>query len=192
MLRRSQLIKNACSHSFFMILFRIEQEHPYLNTIQIWYEESFPADERRRFTDLRQLLPCPDMHLCGLVEQNQLIGFMIYWQWPETIFIEHFAVDPGQRGKQLGQRALSQLLTLDSAYFILEVELPLDDVSRRRIHFYERQGFHLNSFVYAQPPYQRGAPNIPMHLMSLPAIEHQETFTALSTLIKERVYERFY
>lgn len=175
-----------------MIFVRIEQEHPYLNTIQTWYEESFPANERRAFTNLLKLLSCPDMHLCGLVEQDRLVGFIIYWHWSELVFVEHFAIDPNQRGQRLGQQALDKLLALNSPYFILEVELPQDDISRRRIQFYERQGFYLNLFNYNQPPYKLGMPEIPMHLMSIPAIENQETFTLLSALIKARVYNRFY
>lgn len=175
-----------------MTLFPVPTDHPYLTQIQIWYETSFPADERRSFESLRQLLSRADMHLCGLIEGDQLIGFIVYWHWPEMLFIEHFAVDPAQRGKQYGQQAISELLRLESPFVILEVELPRDAISRRRIQFYERQGFSVNPFSYAQPPYQAGNPAIPMHLMSIPAITDQETFNLLSQLIKERVYERFY
>jgi len=175
-----------------MTLFPVKAGHAYLTTIKSWYETSFPADERRSFEALCQLLPCPDMHLCGLVIHRKLIGFILYWQWPDMLFVEHFAVDPAQRGKQYGQQALNQLLQLKSPYVLLEVELPQDEISRRRIRFYERQGFSLNSFSYAQPPYQAGNPAIPMHLMSIPAISDQATFDARTKLIKERVYERFY
>lgn len=175
-----------------MTLLQIPADHPYSTTIRFWYESSFPADERRSFDKLVQLLPCADMHLCGLVDQGQLKGFILYWHWPEMLFIEHFAVDPAQRGKQYGQQAISELLRLESPHVILEVELPQDAISRRRIQFYERQGFSLNPFVYAQPPYQAGNPAIPMHLMSIPSISDQKTFDSLSQLIEERVYERFY
>lgn len=175
-----------------MILFPVPVGHPYLTTIQTWYEMSFPPDERRHFEYLLQLLPCPDMYLCGLVDGEILIGFVGYWHWSEMLFVEHIAVDPEQRGKQYGQRAISELRRLESPYIVLEVELPQDDISRRRIQFYERQGFTLNPFSYAQPPYQAGNPAIPMHLLSIPAITNRGTFSVLSQLIKERVYERFY
>lgn len=175
-----------------MTLSPIQAGHPYVTTIKSWYETSFPADERRSFEALCQLLPCADMHLCGLVDQGQLVGFILYWHWPELLFVEHFAIDPTQRRKQYGQQAISQLLLLESPCVLLEVELPQDEISRRRIQFYERQGFSLNPFVYAQPPYQAGTPPIPMHLMSIPTITDQDTFDSRSKLIKERVYERFY
>ncbi|SFB93927.1 GNAT family N-acetyltransferase [Spirosoma endophyticum] len=175
-----------------MTFLRITAEHPHLATIQTWYETSFPANERRRFDALRQLLPYSDMHLCALIDEDRLVGFIIYWQWPSVVFVEHFAIDPTLRGNQLGQRALDELLRIDSLYFILEVELPQDDIGRRRIQFYERQGFSLNPFPYAQPPYEVGNPPIPMHLLSIPIMPSQDEFDTISVLIKERIYERFY
>ncbi|GAB4039187.1 hypothetical protein GCM10028774_39790 [Spirosoma jeollabukense] len=132
------------------------------------------------------------MHLCALIDQGQLVGFIIYWQWPSVLFVEHFAIDPTRRGNQLGQRALDELLRIDSFYYVLEVERAEADISRRRIQFYERQGFSLNPFPYAQPPYEAGNSPIPMHLLSIPIIPSQEDFNTISAMIKERVYERFY
>ena len=175
-----------------MHLYRITQPHPYLATIQDWYEASFPANERRKVDALLTLLPCPDMHLCALVVQDELVGFMIYWQWDAALFIEHFAIDPNKRGKQFGQRAIDRIKQLTNRSILLEVELSTDEGSHRRIQFYERQGFILNPFAYAQPPYECGNPAIPMHLMSIPAITEQHDFDRLSGLIKQRVYERFY
>lgn len=176
-----------------MHLVRLTQPHPYLATIQGWYETSFPANERRHFDELLGLLSYPDMHLCATINEGQLVGFMIYWQWDDVLFIEHFAVDPEQRGRQFGQQALDEVKRIkNSSLILLEVELPTDDISQRRIRFYERQGFSLNTYAYAQPPYQRGNPAIPMKLMSIPAIASQEDFDTFSQMIKERVYERFY
>ncbi|MVM34504.1 GNAT family N-acetyltransferase [Spirosoma sp. HMF4905] len=175
-----------------MTFLRITKPHPYLNSIQIWYEGSFPTDERRSFADLVTLLSCPDMHFCALIDTNQLVGFIIYWQWPDALFVEHFAIDPAQRGKQVGQQALAQLLGTDYTYIILEVERPEDELSQRRVRFYERQGFFLNLFDYVQPPYQPGKAAIPMRLMSIPSIANQSDFDTFSELIKKQVYERFY
>lgn len=175
-----------------MYVHRITQPHPDLETIRLWYESSFPADERRSFDELLKLLPCPDMHLCALINDHQLVGFILYWQWEDIVFIEHFAIDSELRGKQFGQQALTITLRIECRYCILEVERPEDDISRRRIGFYERQGFILNPFDYVQPPYQPGKSAVPMRLMSIPTIATEAEFMCLSELIKERVYERFY
>ena len=176
-----------------MQLIRITQPSPrYVDTIQPWYEDSFPIDERRSFNELTSLLSCPDMHLCAVVSQEKPVGFILYWQWDDIVFVEHFAIDPDQRGKQFGEQALAHLLQVESRYLLLEVERPDDEISQRRVGFYERQGFVLNPFDYVQPPYQPGKAAIPMRLMSVPAIANQADFDSLSALIKVRVYERFY
>jgi ribosomal protein S18 acetylase RimI-like enzyme len=175
-----------------MIFSRITQSNLYLTTIQPWYEASFPLDERRSFDELTSLLSYPDMHLCVLISESQLVGFIIYWQWDDLVFVEHLAIAPEQRGKQFGQQAMAHLFQLNSPYVVLEVERPTDEISRRRVRFYERQGFVLNAFDYVQPPYQPDKLPVPMRLMSVPALTDQAAFDRLSALIKERVYERFY
>ncbi|GAB3956574.1 GNAT family N-acetyltransferase [Spirosoma harenae] len=175
-----------------MNFLRINQQHPYLTTIQHWYEETFPIDERRSFEDLVTLLSSPDMHLCALVENDQLVGFLIYWQWDEFLFLEHLAVAQEQRGKQFGQQALARLSQISTPYFILEVERPVDEISQRRIRFYERAGFALNPYNYRQPPYQPEKAAVPMWLMSIPKLPDELAYTRLSKLIEERVYRRFY
>ena len=122
------------------------------------------------------------------------MGFISYWQWPDAgvLFIEHFAIDPDLRGQQLGQQALAQVLSIPAAYYLLETERPTDDLSRRRIRFYERQGFQVNDFFYAQPPYQPGSPAIPMKILSLPVMLDKAVFEEFCGLIAERVYRRFY
>ncbi|GAB4017949.1 GNAT family N-acetyltransferase [Spirosoma migulaei] len=175
-----------------MNLVRITRPHSYLDGIKIWYEDSFPINERRAFNELMALLSYPDMHLCALVDADQLVGFIIYWQWDTILFVEHFGIDPAQRGKQFGQQALAKLLSPANEYVILEVELPDNELSQRRVRFYERQGLSLNPFDYVQPPYQPGKAAVPMRLMSIPAIPDQGEFDRFSQLIKKLVYERFY
>lgn len=170
-----------------MKLVRLTPQHPHLNQIRSWYVAAFPPEERRKFTDLVALLTCPDMHLCSLMQDDgQPVGFIIYWYWPDVdvLFIEHFAINPDLRGQQLGQQALTEVLNIDADYFLLETELPTDDIHQRRIRFYERQGFQVNKFAYEQPPY----PAIPMKLMSLPSIKNEEEFDKFSALIDKRVY----
>ncbi|QHW00851.1 GNAT family N-acetyltransferase [Spirosoma endbachense] len=175
-----------------MYFLRIIGQHPYLTQIRPWYEQSFPVEERRSFDQLLQILNCPDMHVVALVDDEHPVGFIIYWQWESLVYIEHFAIDPDRRGQQLGQKALQLLLKQDASYVVLEVELPTDDMSRRRIQFYERQGFSVNAFDYRQPPYRLGGTEIPMKLMSQPAIPDQETCSHLSQQLRDKVYERFY
>ena len=58
---------------------------------------------------------------------------------------EHFAVDPDERGGGYGGKALRLLCEELQTPVVLEVELPFDEMSRRRIGFYQRSGFTLST-----------------------------------------------
>ena len=50
---------------------------------------------------------------------------------------------------------------------LLEVEMPETDFARRRIGFYERNGFRVrDEFKYIQPPYSPGQPSLELLLMT--------------------------
>ena len=62
---------------------------------------------------------------------------------------------------------------------VLEVEVPEDDLARRRIGFYERHGLVYNDYPYLQPPLRKGNELLPLRLMTKP------------TAIDETTYERY-
>ena len=70
----------------------------------------------------------------------------------------------------------------------LEVELPENDTSIRRIEFYERLGFYLNDFYYLQPPMQKQHDCLQLKVMSYPESINQEEFINF----KDRVYREVY
>jgi hypothetical protein len=71
----------------------------------------------------------------------------------------------------------------------LEVELPTDALTRRRVGFYERNGFVLHGdFEYLQPPYKPGDDELPLKLMT-----HGECglpLDAVAAIIKREVYDK--
>ena len=61
---------------------------------------------------------------------------------------------------------------------MIELEVPEDELTRRRVAFYERQGFRICDKDYVQPPYRTGGASLPLYLMvagdasaELPALE---------------------
>gem|GEM_PF-810195 len=121
-------------------------------------------------------------------------------------YIEHFAIDPSYRNGQLGSRVLNYFLTSyypnlipksreeyqEPKFVVLEVEKPInassDELSARRIRFYERLGFILLNIDYQQPPYRAGYEFIPMYLMSFGAIPPESTLQMIKSLIYKHVY----
>ena len=116
----------------------------FLKFIERIYTESFPPDERRDFSDVIRLLEeNDDFFIVLLSDENKAVGFISYWEWNDFSYVEHFAVDSSCRGSGYGATAMTELLKRINNPAVLEVEKPLDDISQRRIRFYERLGFVL-------------------------------------------------
>lgn len=71
---------------------------------------------------------------------------------------------------------------------LLEVEPPEGEMQRRRIGFYERNGFCLNHYPYQMPCLHGDGPSLPLLLMSRPApLTDREARQAA-----ERLYQEVY
>lgn len=63
-------------------------------------------------------------------------------------------------------KAMTSFIALHEDPVVLEVEMPTEEMSKRRIGFYERLGFVLDHHVYFQPPYRKGEAFLEMRLMT--------------------------
>ncbi|MDE6714954.1 MAG: GNAT family N-acetyltransferase, partial [Muribaculaceae bacterium] len=127
-----------------------------LNEVKHIYLASFPADERRPFAVVRRYLKCSrrPFHILAAVMDDRVASFISYWEFPEFRYIEHFATLSSLRGDGIGSWLLHEFLHKSPLPVILEVELPDNDLAKRRIEYYVRQGFSLHDdFHYIQPPY---------------------------------------
>lgn len=164
-----------------------------LSQIQPIYEESFPEHERRDFSQLASMLRLPEMSLFVGTEEHNSVGFAVAWDLAEFCFIEQLAVNNHQRGQGYGSEVLTELLATLQKPALLEVEPPVDDISARRIGFYQRFGFHLyDDFEYKQPSYDGIKPSVPMLLMGQKADYSRTKLIHYTSLIRMMVYERFY
>lgn len=120
------------------------------------YVEAFPPEERR---PLEQMPPEDKAFTFYAVGDG---GLLTAWEFDGYTYVEHFAVYPDKRGNGVGATALAAL----SGPVILEVEPPESgEMARRRIAFYERNGFRLADCDYMQPAYSPEFSAIPMKLM---------------------------
>lgn len=128
-------------------------------------ETAFPKEERRDMElQRRNCRENKRFHPMLIREGEVRIGLLNYWQLGDIAYIEHFATSPNLRGQGFGKMALEEMTRL-SARIVLEVEVPNNDISRRRIGFYQRCGFSLCDLSYQQPPYREGDGWLPMLLM---------------------------
>ena len=161
---------------------------------QLWLS-SFPIcerrdiDEQRHNTDTRT-----NFHYLLAEDNGKPIGFITYWHFSNFCYGEHLATDPTCRNNGYGTQILTALrLHLNSLSpslpFVLEVEMPTDELSQRRIAFYERNGFTLWSHCpYVQPPYRPTDEPLPMLLMVQGNLQPKTDFQRIQNVIHREVY----
>lgn len=141
-----------------------------LNRIERIYKGAFPPEEQRPWNDIVRMVDTAGspFTLTVISLDDAPVGLLTSWSFDEFTYIEHFAIDPAMRGRNIGSRALRLFCRRSSKPVVLEVEpASLGHTAQRRISFYERMGFHsFPGFRYIQPPYAPGLPPVELMLMS--------------------------
>ena len=154
------------------------------------YESAFPPIERRD-TILWKMLGQeePLFHLDAIRDSNGLwVGFISYWTFSDFVYVEHFAIEPTCRGNNMGGNAVDALLNEAAVPIVLEVELPTDSLSRRRIAFYQKHGLSLIEKDYMQPPYREGFKWLPLYIMCSNADFAHTHFAHIVDTLRKQVY----
>ncbi len=154
--------------------------------------DAFPVTEYRTKEKQKALLQKKEYTLYGIYNEemkDELIGILGIWDLKEILFVEHFAIKQGMRGAGIGGLALQKLQKLYPSKIILEVELPEEIMQKKRIDFYEKHGFHSNSFSYAQPPLREGQDLLPLILISYPNTLSELEFLTYKKMLYDIVYD---
>ncbi len=152
-------------------------------------EDSFPPDERRTRAGQMALLGIDKYRILVCCDDENIIGFMAIWDFGESAFLEHFAVDVAYRGNKIGEKMLKEVLADIKKQLFLEVELPNDDVTRRRIAFYKRNGLFLNEYEYIQPAMASGRSPVPLMIMTSTETVERARFEKMRALVYTHVYD---
>ncbi|MCD7935389.1 MAG: GNAT family N-acetyltransferase [Tannerellaceae bacterium] len=130
-----------------------------------WYEPfreiytgSFPLHEQRTEEQQQKAFNDPHYFLEITVQNEQVLSFISYWEFPSYIYIEHLAVNPDCRGRQIGSRLLEDFTGAHSKTVLLEIDPLTTDIACKRLVFYDRNGFHKNEYAHFHPPYHREYP----------------------------------
>lgn len=132
------------------------------------YTSSFPLNERRISAQQSDIFNQPDYFLYTYVSGHLFIGFISFWATKEFIFIEHLAIAPEFRNQGLGNTILKSFIESNPISVILEIDLPVDDISRSRLRFYESLNFKANEHNHYQPAYHAGDEPVAMKILSYP------------------------
>ena len=152
-------------------------------------EAAFPVTELREREEQHRLLKNPCYRLFGVREKDVFAAVLAVWDLDEFLYIEHFAVKETLRNTGLGGRLLDAFLEEKKSPLVLEVELPENPLTQRRIAFYERHGLVYNDYPYMQPPLRRGQRLLPLRLMTMPGRIDRETYERYKGRIYQSVYE---
>ncbi len=152
-------------------------------------EAAFPITELREKEEQRRLLKKPCYSLLGIREKDVFAAVLAAWDLGGFLYIEHFAVKETLRNTGLGGRLLDAFLEEKKSPLVLEVELPENPLTQRRIAFYERHGLVYNDYPYMQPPLRRGQGLLPLRLMTMPERIDRETYERYKGRIYQTVYE---
>ena len=151
---------------------------------------AFPEDERRDIAAQRQNVDNNPLFHCMLAEDDgQPVGFFTYWDFGRYCYGEHFAIDPIYRNHGYGSRILSAIEKHIAKPLVIEVEVPDNELSIRRIGFYRRNGMHLwEGYNYMQPAYRPNGNTLPMLLMSSGGLDPENDFAEVVSAIYRNVY----
>ena len=145
-------------------------DHPDWPWLWHLYETSFPAGERRKLDGQEAVIDHPKYHFeLWRTDDGDPVGFTACWIYERFRFLEHFAVDPTQRGGGYGTKILTEWMHRPGPVILLEIDPLTDEISRRRHGFYKRLGYFDNpGIVHSHPSYQDGTGIVPLLLMTYP------------------------
>ena len=154
------------------VVFEKLKMEDYPNFLSL-YNESFPHNENRLYEDEKHLdnfikMKGGKFNAFSAVDGYLYLGFLSYWTFEGYTYIEHFAIAPEQRGKNLGRMMLNHLFKEVSPNVLLETEPGDTPEAQKRIEFYEKNGFRIREEInYTQPSYGgKGQEAVPMELMT--------------------------
>ena len=150
-------------------------------------ERSFPLEEYRPYAAQKALLDDPAYAIYVAKREDRIVGFAAVWELENVLFLEHLAVEPGCRNDGIGSKLLGYFAKMRSC---LEVEPPETDLARRRIGFYQRNGYFFNDYPYVQPSLAAGRSAVPLYIMTSGCTATPEEFAQIKNLLYSRVYRQ--
>lgn len=154
------------------------------------YQISFPIEEQRPIKSIERLITEEKRYSAAVIleEDDTYIGLLTSWDFGSFSYIEHFAIKPEQRSSGYGTMALHAFMQTKASPIILEAEPPTDEMTKRRIHFYERNGFTLYNHDYCQPPYSPDRQGVVLKLMGN-VTENKEFVISVAHTLHQEVYD---
>ena len=157
---------------------------------KVWslYEDSFPEAERRKLEDHLRACENELFHPTSIWEDDQFIGIVFYWEWSNYRYIEYLAVAPELHGHGYGSQIIKKIR--DSEYtIILEIDPLINELTVRRLQFYERAGFTLTPYRFIHLPYRLDGNEQELLILSYPKMitkeQHKDFLEFIDTKVRK-------
>ena len=142
---------------------------PLFAAVYELYAAAFPVYQRRGPVDMDLAFAQPAYRLDAWLADNEFAALMSWWDFADMRYVEHLAVSPAKRSLGLGRKLLHAWLPLADTPVVLEIDPVRDEITRRRLAFYQRAGFVPNSHIrHTVPSLQERAVMTPGELLSWP------------------------
>ena len=165
----------------------IDVNEKTFNTVFDKMKTAFPYEERRDYSDQKECLENKYFKFFEIYDYDLAVGFTALWVFENFVFIEHIAIDEDKRGGGYGSKAIELIKEKYNKPLILEAEAPVTEQQIKRIKFYNRLGFNVNSFNYTQPSYH-GGEGVPLLILSYPNKLTDEEFDEFLRETRREVY----
>ena len=155
------------------------------------YDSSFPLYEKRTYQGRCAILSDRNFHSLYFSDNGDFIGFINCWSINNTFYIEHIAIEPGVRGQGYGQKILT-LFCQQYKKVILEIDPLIDDISRRRLRFYQHCHFKVNDYLHSHPSYHSDYEPHKLMLLSYPQLISEDDYQYFNHQLVNQVMNKEY
>ena len=118
------------------------------------YDSAFPEYQRRNDADVAAAFQQPAYRLDVWLADGEFAAIMSWWNFTDIRYVEHLAVAPDKRSLGIGKKLLQAWLPTAETTVALEIDPVKDELTSRRLAFYQRVGFVEN------PDIMHGVPSL--------------------------------
>lgn len=165
-----------------------DEKSPLYDKVRQVAEASFPPSERRGPRAQAAVFADSRYRLDAWLDGTRLVGFMGWWDFGGFRYIEHVAVAPEARSGGYGGKIVTAWMRQGDTPVYLEIEQVVDEITRRRLGFYQRLGFIETPMTHVQPPYQGAGAGVPMQVLSWPVALTDREYERFSKLLFHEVW----
>ena len=157
-----------------------DTEDKWYKSFREIYAVSFPVHEQRDERQQEEAFEDKRYHIVIKTDEDKLVSFIAYWDFKDYVYIEHLAVNPELRGQNKGCELMEDFAEFISKTIILEIDPPVDDVSKKRLKFYKKMGYEVNPYIHFHPAYKEGL------------LPHELVVLSLNRQLEKSEYYDFY